>query len=366
MLMLAAMPACGAPIEAPTEPPVTTAPPTTRPPTTVPPTTAPTEPPDDFVADGNVNPLTGLCDGIPDTALGTRPAAIMVSNSKDSLPQWGISQADIIWEMLAEGRITRFLAIFQDPTKIDKLASIRSARPYYIDIAQSYGAVYMHFGGSEPAFAAIKARSDLVSINGLSWWEGVLFHRDPDRRKALGMEHSVYTAGEYMADAYERLDKPMELESTPSAFKFSTTHSALEGEPADKVTLTFSSGHKPWFEYDAEAGVYRRWQYGDPHMDAYLDKQIECKNLLVLRMVLTDVPGSALKLVEIDTTGEGDGLYFCEGKYVPITWKKDAYNTPITFYTEDGAELVCARGQSFISVMTTTADLEIEVLNAAD
>ena len=127
---------------------------------------------DDFVPDGNVNPLTGLCDGIGDDMLGRRPVAFMVSNSYDSLPQWGISQADIIYEMLAEGRITRLLAIFQDPSKIDALASIRSARPYFIDIAQSYGAVYMHFGGSVPAYNAIAARSDLISIDGIKGnWE---------------------------------------------------------------------------------------------------------------------------------------------------------------------------------------------------
>ena len=93
--------------------------------------------PDLFVAEGNVNPLTGLCDGISDEALEHRPVAVMINNMIDALPQWGISQADIIYEMLAEGRITRFLAIFQDYSKIEKLASIRSARPYYMDIAQS-------------------------------------------------------------------------------------------------------------------------------------------------------------------------------------------------------------------------------------
>jgi hypothetical protein len=85
--------------------------------------------PDLFVAEGNVNPLTGLCDGISDEALTRRPVAVMINNMIQALPQWGISQADIIYEMLAEGRITRFLAIFQDYSKIEKLASIRSARP---------------------------------------------------------------------------------------------------------------------------------------------------------------------------------------------------------------------------------------------
>ena len=179
--------------------------------------------------DGNVNPLTGLCDGIGDDKLNRRPVAFMVSNSYDSLPQWGISQADIIYEMLAEGRITRLLAIFQDPSKIEALASIRSARPYFIDIAQSYGAVYMHFGGSVPAYEAIAARGDLISIDGIKGsWEGTLFLRDPDRRKQLGLEHSVYTDGEKIEAALEKLDADLSLTGSPSAFQFGNAHSAQD------------------------------------------------------------------------------------------------------------------------------------------
>ena len=351
------------PTEAPTQPP--TEAPTQAP--TEPPTEAPTEPdPDLFVADGNVNPLTGLCDGISDEALNTRPVAVMINNMIKALPQWGISQADIIYEMLAEGRITRFLAIFQDHSKIDKLASIRSARPYYIDIAQSYGAVYIHFGGSEPAYAAIAKRSDLVSIDGIKGsWEGTVFFRDAERKKQMGLEHSVYTTGEYLDLAMEKLTKQgKDLTQTdhPSAFKFGERwhdNSAVDGETANKVTITFSSSHKPWFQYDEATEKYLRFQYGDPQMDGVAGTQLAIDNVLVLRMTLTDL-GGELKLVDIGTTGKGEGYFFTKGKYVPITWEKEKYNTEIKYYTLDGEELVVSRGQTFVSVITTTADVVIE------
>ncbi|MBR5537799.1 MAG: DUF3048 domain-containing protein [Clostridia bacterium] len=352
-----------APTEAPTEPP--TEAPTEAP--TEPPTEAPTEPdPDLFVADGNVNPLTGLCDGISDEALNTRPVAVMINNMIKALPQWGISQADIIYEMLAEGRITRFLAIFQDHSKIDKLASIRSARPYYIDIAQSYGAVYIHFGGSVPAYDAIAKRSDLISIDGIKGsWEGTVFFRDAQRKKQMGLEHSVYTTGEYLDLAMEKLvnqGKDLNQTEHPSAFKFGDRwhdNSAVDGEPANKVTITFSSSHKPWFQYDAETEKYLRFQYGDPQMDGVADTQLAIDNVLVLRMTLTEL-GGELKLVEVGTTGKGDGYFFTKGKYVPITWEKETYNSEIKYYTLDGEELVVSRGQTFVSVITTTADIVIE------
>ena len=351
------------PTEAPTEPP--TEAPTEAP--TEPPTEAPTEPdPDLFVADGNVNPLTGLCDGISDEALNTRPVAVMINNMIKALPQWGISQADIIYEMLAEGRITRFLAIFQDHSKIDKLASIRSARPYYIDIAQSYGAVYIHFGGSVPAYDAIAKRSDLISIDGIKGsWEGTVFFRDAQRKKQMGLEHSVYTTGEYLDLAMEKLTnqgKDLTQSEHPSAFKFGERwhdNSAVNGEPANKVTITFSSSHKPWFEYNAETEKYLRFQYGDPQMDGVADTQLAIDNVLVLRMKLTELGGD-LKLVEVGTTGKGEGFFFTKGKYVPITWEKEKYNSEIKYYTLDGEELVVSRGQTFVSVITTTADIVIE------
>ena len=322
--------------------------------------------PEVFVPDGNVNPLTGECDGISDTALTRKPVAVMVNNIKVALPQWGISQADIIYEMLAEGRITRFLAIFKDPSKIDKLASVRSARPYYIDIAQSYGAVYLHFGGSVPAYDAIAARKDLINLDGIrGGWEGSLYNRDPGRKKSMGYEHSVYATGQSIEDALATLKQDLTQETQPSAFNFTNTientpASITNGQAANKVTVTFSSSHKPWFEYNAENGTWLRFQYGTAQMDAIQEKQIEVKNLLVLRMATRDVPGSELKLIEITTTGTGNGYYFCDGKYVPITWQKDKYNSEIHYFDENGAPLELARGKTFVSVVTETADVVIE------
>lgn len=353
LVLMTLLTACGAPQETPDEQPPEQ---DSRTETELP--EEPEQP--SFVPDGNVNPLTGLCDGISDQAMSRRPVAIMVSNSYDSLPQWGISQADIIYEMLAEGRITRLLAIFKDPSKIDKLASVRSSRPYFIDIAQSYGAVYMHFGGSVPAYEAIAARKDLISMDGIrGGWEGKLYFRDPDRRKQLGLEHSVYTTGEYIEEALGSLKADLSQETQPSAFTFTDGDPTENGTEMEKVTITFSNRHKPYYTYNAENGTYLRFQYDEPHMDAWQNKQIEVKNLFVLRMKTTDL-NNDLHLVDVKTTGSGEGYYFCGGKYIPITWKKDAYNTPITFYDASGAPLSVARGNTFISVVTETADVVIE------
>ena len=176
---------------------------------------APTEEPEEpepEVPQGPVNPLTGLETGMTENSVSQKPVGVMISNSSNSLPQWGISQADVIFEMIAEGRITRFLALFQDPSSVEALCSVRSARPYFIDMARGFDALYLHFGGSVPAYEKIarERKEGLIAMDGIrDGWEGSLFVRDPSRRKELGLEHSVITSGERIDQALSTLDQDL-------------------------------------------------------------------------------------------------------------------------------------------------------------
>jgi len=332
--------------------------------TTVPTTAGPTEPIDVFVPTGNVNPLTGLCDGITDEAMTRRPIAVMVGNSSDSLPQWGISQADIVYEMTVEGRITRLMAIFQDTTELKNLGSCRSTRPYFISMANSYGAVLLHVGASEPAYGLFSSRDDIIHIDGTKGsWEGSLYIRSKERRQFTAYLHTLVVNGDRIQNALDKIDTGDNLiqKQHPSAFNFSTSHSALNGTPANKITCEFiSGGYSPYFVYDEDSMEYLRWQYGKKHYDGLYDEQVSVKNVFVLYMDLTDVKGSSLKLVEIDTTGEGSGYYFTEGKCVDIRWQKDSFSGEIEFFTAEGEPLYVNRGQSFIEVMPTGASVKVE------
>lgn len=307
------------------------------------------------------NPLTGLADGITAEMTQRRPVAIMVSNIVSSLPQWGVGDADILIEMLAEGRISRLMAIFQDPGKIDRIASIRSARPYFIDMAQSYGAVYIHFGGSVPAYEAIAARSELLEIDGIGGgWKGALFDRDPGRKAQLGSEHSVYTTGARLLEGLPKLGRELTQTGNPSAFTFADTSSAVSGESGVRVQFSYSENHRPWFAYDAASGEYLRFEYGKPQIDGLTGDQIAVKNVLLLRMDTTDVKGSKLGLVEIQTTGSGEGYYFCGGRYIPVTGQKERYDSPLRILCADGSETVFAPGKTFLSCILRTAKVSIE------
>ena len=96
--------------------------------------------------DGPWNPLTG--EPIGEDWVNRRPVAIMLNNLKEALPQQGQSEADILYEVLAEGGITRMLGVYQSVEGVGKIGSIRSARPYYLELALGHDAVYLHAGGS--------------------------------------------------------------------------------------------------------------------------------------------------------------------------------------------------------------------------
>jgi hypothetical protein len=103
-----------------------------------------------------VSPLTGLA--IPEEDVGKRPVAVMLNNLKAAMPQYGVSSADIIYEVPAEGGITRMLAVFQSMEGVGRIGSVRSARPYFLDLAQGLDAIFLHAGGSEQAYSDIKTR----------------------------------------------------------------------------------------------------------------------------------------------------------------------------------------------------------------
>ncbi len=143
-------------------------------------------------------PLSGLPMG--KEWVNRRPVAIMLNNLKEALPQLGQSQADVIYEVPAEGGITRMLAVYQSLDGVGKIGSIRSARPYYLELALGHDAIYIHAGGSEDAYAKIRqwGVTALDGVNGpyMSNSEnGNLMWRDPERRKSYSLEHTVVTTG---------------------------------------------------------------------------------------------------------------------------------------------------------------------------
>ena len=142
-----------------------------------------------------MNPLTGL--PMEPEYERNRPVAVMLNNLKKAQPQLGNAQADIIYEGPAEGGITRLLAVYQTLDGIGTLGSIRSSRPYYIELALGHDALYVHAGGSPEAYQDLKSWkvNNIDGVNG-SASQSAVFWRDQERRKTMDYEHTLVTSGE--------------------------------------------------------------------------------------------------------------------------------------------------------------------------
>ena len=311
--------------------------------------------------EGPLHPLTGLPTDMSEEMMTRKPVAVMVGNSKDALPQLGISQADILIEMMAEGGTTRLMGIWQDPSEMKRIGSVRSARPYFIDMAQGLDAYFLHFGGSVPAYDAIAKRDDLVNLDGIKGgYEGSLYIRDPERKKSFAYEHTVVTSGERIEKTLAKFKNTKKKNPDQTAFNFNEEHSALSGTSAAKVTIDYFTINKPYFVYNEEKGTYDRFQHKQKHYDAEYDQQVSTKNVIILEMPFEPVPGDPLKIVEVQTTGSGKGMYFCEGKMVNIKWSKAGYNKPLVLTDMDGNELKVAPGQTFLATVKTGATVTVE------
>lgn len=309
------------------------------------------EEPDSFIESSSevavINPLTGE-DGFNPDAVGKRPVAVMVSNIKDSLPQWGISDADLVYEAVTEGGITRLMCMYADPDAVPKVGPVRSVREYYPQFSEPFHALFVHFGGSTTGYDALN-EYQIEDIDGMIF-SGTSFLQDEERLSTgIGREHTFYTNSELLKPAIEKKEFSM-AGTCPSAFNFVKPgeSAALTGSTVDKATVRFSGYTTAVFEYDYASGKYLKSQYGQPHIDANNQKQIEVSNVVILYSPTSTIEGTYL--TRYDLTG-GDGYYLSGGKAQEITWSKDAYNTMFEITDTEGNDVTFNTGKTWVCVV---------------
>jgi hypothetical protein len=284
----------------------------------------------------------------------------MINNIKAAQPQIGISKADIIYEILVEGGITRMMAVFQDVTNAGEIGSIRSARPYFVDIALSLDALYIHAGGSPDAYRELSA-TDIFHLDGVNGKKQDIFFRDPVRKSTMGSVHSLVTTDELILK-YVPTYK-VELEHKPGYacnMAFRDDASAVGSLAATSITAHFSSSKTTTFDYSDESGLYDVSQYKKAYVDGNNSSQISVKNVLILRTNISVIAGDKEGRIDIDVIGSGTGTFFCGGKYEEITWSRAKNTDQFTFTRADGTEIVFATGKTFIAIISKSDKVDIE------
>ncbi len=301
-----------------------------------------------------INPLTGL--GATQDLSKKRPISIMVNNLQASLPQSGVSYADILFECLAEGGITRLMMISTEYEKLPKVGSVRSARDYYIDYAESFNCIFIHAGGSTYAYNTLAGRGTnrIDGVNGPSPYG--TFARDQDRlNSGYATEHTLFLqGGEAIKNAIASLGyKTEKAAGYEKPMVFSPWGKNVENEKkATHIGVAVSAYQYVDYVYNNETGEYLRYQYrGQQHMDSATEKQLSFKNVILMFNDSGLIAGDDKNRIWMQTTGEGEGYYISNGTYAPIKWKKEKHDSVIKYYYADGTEVQFNRGKTMINVV---------------
>lgn len=307
---------------------------------------------------GPVNPLTG--EPIDEVYINDRPVAVMLNNLKQAMPQLGNSQADIIYEVLAEGGITRMLALYQSLDGVGTIGSVRSARTYYLELALGHDAIYLHAGGSPDAYSKIKAWGVTAfdCLNGP--YEGTLFWRDKNRIKNNGYVHSVVTSGETISELLPTYNVRTEHKDVFSYdMLFAEDGTPADGGQALKIKVPFSNYKTGVFSYDSETGKYFVEEYGSAYIDGNSGNQVSVTNVLILKTECNLIRGDDAGRITVDLT-QGNGWYACGGKIIPIQWSKNGVNDPLVYTTQTGEPLVLGVGTSYVSIIPIENEITVE------
>jgi hypothetical protein len=300
-----------------------------------------------------------------------RPLGVMIENHTDSRPQSGLSFADIVYEVVAEGGITRFLAIYYC-RDANPVGPVRSARMYFVELLQEYGnnPLYAHVGGANTPGPA----DSLGEIQNLEWDQyndlnqfGVPFpyyYRDYERLSNVATEHTMYAATSKLWEFAKNKRKLSNVDEdrvawneTFTPWKFKDDVPAVNRGSTNKISLYFWERYKDFnvlWNYDKATNSYKRVNGGKPHADKNTGKQFTAKNVIV---VLADESAANDGYEEghllYDLTGTGDGYIFQNGNAVEVTWRKSSPESRMIFTDSAGQEVSFVRGQIWIEIVPT-------------
>ena len=322
-----------------------------------------------------------------------RPILAMIENHVDARPQSGLSKADIIYEAVAEGGITRFMGVFYCGAQADQgnVAPVRSARMYFVNLAAEYNTpIYMHVGGgncgrdeASGQCVSNKKAWALEELMKLGWRKAggndfdttsdtgyPVLIRDYNRLGAnvqLATEHTMVGS---LAAAWKQADKRGYSSTMPDGktwlsgftpWKISAT-SEIKGTPASDVKFDFWPGYKDFsveWVYDATSSLYKRNMAGAPHIDLDTKQQLTAANV-VIQFVKEENLNDIGKHMFYDVISEGTGLIFQKGQAMEIKWKK-AKQTARTIFTDKlGKEISFVPGVTWIELVPSTTKAQYQ------
>lgn len=296
-------------------------------------------------------PLTGI-EAPSAEAIAGRVVSVKVENSREARPQTNLQLADVVYESVTEGGITRFNALFhsQAPTVV---GPVRSARLSDMDIVPQYKALFCFSGAS----ASVNAQVRASGIDNLSEDAGVTkpFTRSSKRARP----HNLYASVTELRAEAERRGMATTAQVTGLAFEGSS--STATGTPVSTVDIPFSSYNQVTWTYDSATNAYLRANNGKAFTDEATGSQVSARNVIVLWAKYTaasrDKVGSTT--YDIALVGNGRATVFRDGQAFNGTWEASA-DAPPVFKAEDGTQIRLRPGNTWFQVVNTSVNIAMK------
>lgn len=293
---------------------------------------------------------------VVDVKSKSRPFAVMVNNIPEARAvQSGLNKAYIVYEILAEGGITRYLALFRDQNGVE-IGSVRSARHYYLDYVLENDAIYAHFGWSPQAQEDISSLH-IDNINGLTY-DGSYYYRI----NKIAAPHNAFTTTDLLKEISDKrgykseTDKGLLLQYSGRPVDLSKYNAT----DANTVIIDYSNYSKNKYVYDEETKKYTRYVNGSVQIDHLDESPLTVKNIIIYRVENYSIANDPKGRQMLNNIGSGDGYYITEGKVVPIKWSKKDRASKTVYTYEDGTEIKLNDGNTWIQIVPLDGTINME------
>ena len=286
----------------------------------------------------------------------SRPYAVMINNIGAARPyHTGLQDAYLVYEIVVEGGITRYLALFKDKTN-EVVGNVRSARHYYLDYVMENDAYYVHWGWSPQAQSDISSL-DIDNLNGLTYGSPYFFRQNIS---GVNIEHKAFTNLKELGNLVNKLGYRKET-NKDLLLNYSATSIELpsDSSTATNIDLKYSNSSTTNYVYDSTSKVYKQFVNNKEHTDYETKEQYTVKNIIVYQIGNTTIVGDNKGRQDLDNIGSGKGYFITEGKAIPITWEKDSRSSQTVYRDENGNEITVNDGNTWIHIVPKSGNISI-------
>ena len=289
-----------------------------------------------------------------------RPIAVMVDNEKTALPHYGLTKADVVYEMMnstLNDQITRFMVLFKDYDSVDQIGSVRSVRPTNLMIAPEWNAIVCHDGGpfyinpylEKPHTDHFSGTFSRVNTGKPREFTEYILPGNMEKNfknSSVSREYNDYRPTEPHFEFVSE-KKPVKMEEKEGNF--------------DCTLVDLPFGHNgSQLDYDAASGTYLYSEYGSAHKDpGNNNEQLAFKNVILQKMTFSQLDSHGYMVW--NCLGSGEGYYITDGKAIPITWVKNAEQERTVYFDSASDEIEVNTGKTYIGFVPDTRWSELVV-----